>query len=145
MVCALLWFVSTNSISQDVKPKGAFLVDSAKIGEQIPYSLSIRYPKQMEFLFPDSNYNFFPFEFISKDFFITHTDSLGSVDSAIYYLATFEIEPVQKLFLPVFMISQGDSVVLSPPADSIYLKALINQIPDIGERHGGDLGWLVGN
>ena len=130
MVCVLLWFASINSISQEVKPKGVFLVDSAKIGEQIPYSLSIRYPKQMEFLFPDSNYNFFPFEFISKNFFITRTDSLVSVDSAIFYLSTFEVEPVQKLSLPVFMIFQGDSVVLSPPADSIYLKALIDQIPD---------------
>jgi len=130
MVCALLWFASTNSISQEVKPNGVFLVDSAKIGEQIPYSLSIRYPKQMEFLFPDSNYNFFPFEFISKDFFITRTDSLRSVDSAIFYLSTFEIEPIQKLFLPVFMISQGDSIVLYPPVDSIHLKALINQLPD---------------
>ncbi|MCZ6899577.1 MAG: hypothetical protein O7F74_05015 [Bacteroidetes bacterium] len=130
MVCALLWFASINSISQEVKPNGVFLVDSAKIGEQIPYSLSIRYPKQMEFLFPDSNYNFFPFEFISKDFFITRTDSLRSVDSAIFYLSTFEIEPIQKLFLPVFMISQGDSIVLYPPVDSIHLKALINQLPD---------------
>ncbi len=130
MVCVLLWFASINSISQEVKPKGVFLVDSAKIGEQIPYSLSIRYPKQMEFLFPDSNYNFFPFEFISKDFFITRTDSLRSVDSAIFYLSTFEIEPIQKLFLPVFMISQGDSIVLYPPVDSIHLKALINQLPD---------------
>jgi len=104
MVCVLLWFASINSISQEVKPKGVFLVDSAKIGEQIPYSLSIRYPKQMEFLFPDSNYNFFPFEFNSKNFFITRTDSLVSVDSAIFYLSTFEVEPVQKLFLPVFMI-----------------------------------------
>ena len=84
----------------------------------------------MEFLFPDSNYNFFPFEFISKDFFITRTDSLRSVDSAIFYLSTFEIEPIQKLFLPVFMISQGDSIVLYPPVDSIHLKALIDQLPD---------------
>ena len=96
--------------AQQLVPKGLFLSDSIKIGEEVIYSLSIEYPRGSNLIFPDSLYDFSPFEYIKKTEFFTKSDSVKSFDSVIYYLSTFEIDPVQKLTLPVFLISAGDSI-----------------------------------
>lgn len=116
--------------AQQLKPKGLFLSDSTKIGEEIIYSLSIEYPRGNNLIFPDSLYDFSPFEYIKKIEFFTKSDSANSFDSAVYYLSTFEIDPVQKLALPVFLTTEGDSITYFAAGDSIFLQQLITQMPD---------------
>jgi hypothetical protein len=105
--------------------KGCFLKDSIKIGEPVKYSLTYIHPSTMELLLPDSAYNFYPFEFISKEYFPTKTKNSISKDSAVYNLRTFEIEKHLNLALPVFIISETDSLFLYPASDTIILKQLI--------------------
>ncbi len=97
----LFYFIST---AQEITPKGYFVADSMKIGEEFEYSLSIKYPKSSEVIFPDSSYNYAPFEFYSKKYFPTREDSTYAYDSVIYSLSSFEIDKVQYLQLPVFML-----------------------------------------
>ena len=116
--------------AQQLAPKGLFLSDSIKIGEEVIYSLSIEYPRGSNLIFPDSLYDFSPFEYISKTAFFTKSDSIKSFDSVVYYLSTFEIDPIQKLALPVFLTSPGDSTSYYAQEDSILLHQLITQMPD---------------
>ncbi len=116
--------------SQQLIPEGWFLVDSIKIGEPVPYSLSINYPIAFEVIFPDSNFNYTPFEFVRKEYFASKSDSLSVKDSVVYHITTFEIDPVQSVSIPVFMISNGDSTSIYPEVDSIYLQEMVPVMPD---------------
>lgn len=116
--------------AQSIKAKGSFVKDSIQIGEPLAYALSIEYPKQMEVVFPDSLYNFAPFELTQRRYFPTRSDSINSVDSAIYYLSTFEIDTVQYLKLPVFIVNEYDSTTLWTGVDSVILKQVVTAIPD---------------
>ena len=116
--------------AQELVPKGVFLKDTVKIGEQVLYSLSITYPVDADVLFPDSLFNFSPFELNQKDYFFTSSNESISFDSAVYNLSTFEIDSVQFLNLPVFLLNNGDSLVLRSDLDSIVLGHVVLQIPD---------------
>mgnify|MGYP003650328350 FL=1 len=117
----LFYFIST---AQEITPEGYFVADSMKIGEEFEYSLSIKYPKSSEVIFPDSSYNYAPFEFPTRE------DSTYAYDSVIYSLSSFEIDKVQYLQLPVFMLHGKDSIPVLPPKDSILLVEMITQVPD---------------
>jgi len=117
-------------LAQEIKPKGYFLDDSIKIGEAVNYSLSVKYPREQDIVFPDSTYNFMPFEINYKDFFFTYSDSVYSYDSAVFNLSTFEIDTIQYLKLPIFVLSNGDSFTVFTEIDSIVLEHIVTQIPD---------------
>jgi hypothetical protein len=93
----------TYSFSQEVLVKGLFIKDTVKIGEEVPYSLSVIYPRSYNIIFPDSTYDFQPFEYHERAYYNTVSDNITSLDSVIYYLSTFEIDSVQYLQLPIFM------------------------------------------
>ena len=59
----------------------------------------------MEVIFPDSSYNFSPFEWVSKEYFPTHTNESGSLDSVVYTLTCFDLAPVQQLVDPRIVLS----------------------------------------
>ena len=59
-------FIYALATAQNITPKGLFLNDSILIGSPLPYVLSIKYPKELEIVFPDSLHNFSPFELTSK-------------------------------------------------------------------------------
>lgn len=119
-----------SALGQEIKPEGIFLDDSIKIGEAVNYSLSVKYPLDWDIVFPDSNYNFTPFEINYKDYFFTYSDSLYSYDSAVFNLSTFEIDTIQYLKLPIFVLSHGDSITVFTDIDSIILEHVVTQIPD---------------
>jgi hypothetical protein len=123
-------FTYSFGAAQNITPKGYFLKDSVQIGEPLPYVLSIKYPKELEIVFPDSLHNFFPFELTSKAYFTTKSDSVFSIDSAIYYLTTFEIDTVQFLKMPVYQINEFDSSIRWTSVDSIILNQVVEAIPD---------------
>lgn len=127
---SILCVLSSNLYSQVFSPESKFSKDSVKIGEEVAYSLSIRYPKFIDVVFPDSLYDFKPFELNYKESYPTNSDSLFSFDSAVYFLSTFSVDSFQSLDLPVFMVTDGDSVVILAGPDSIKLIQVVKSIPD---------------
>lgn len=116
--------------AQDIKINGGFLTDSLAIGEQTAFYLSIHYPKNLTILFPDSTHGFSPFEFQKKKYFPTHTQDSISVDSAIYYLTTFEVDRVQYLDLPVYILQLQDCTALTSPQDSVLITQFVTESLD---------------
>lgn len=116
--------------TQDVKVQGGFLSDSLKIGEQTAYYLSAHYPSNLTILFPDSTHAFTPFEYLNKEYFLTRTTEGISADSTVYYLTTFEIDRIQYLQLPVYVVQQSDCTVVSSQRDSVLITQFVAQVPD---------------
>ena len=110
--------------------QGRFLADSIKIGEQIPYSLTVRYPSSLNLVFPDSTFSFAPFEIQKKKYFPTLSKNNISYDSTVYFLTTFEIDSIQILRLPIFSIHAKDCTAFFASPDTIFLKQLIKVVPD---------------
>ncbi|MDQ4140709.1 MAG: hypothetical protein M3142_09300 [Bacteroidota bacterium] len=121
-----------NSISVKAagkKPVGFFHRDSIKVGQVIPYTLYYQHSSDQEIIFPDSTFSFAPFEFVSKTFFPTRTQGDVSTDSAIYMLRTFDLSPVQRLQIPVFVWHNGNTIQVKPPSDSLFLQEMVTGTP----------------
>jgi hypothetical protein len=123
-VVLLLALCHIRTQGQDVKVSGKFLTDSIKIGEPVAYSFTAHYPQHLTLLFPDSSYSFFPFEFEKKVFFHTKTTNGISYDSTIYYFTSFELDEIQKLSLPAYIVSVRDCTVVAAEPDSVFLVAM---------------------
>jgi hypothetical protein len=119
-----------NLFGQQIEPKGKFLQDSMAIGEPIQYSLSVKYPTDFQILMPDSLYNYEPFEYSRKQYFATKSDNVQSFDSVVYTLTSFEIDKVQSLKLPIFIIQGDDSTAVYAELDSVFLKEQIEVVSD---------------
>ncbi|MBL7864833.1 MAG: hypothetical protein JNK10_08165 [Cyclobacteriaceae bacterium] len=113
-----------------VKINGSFQPDSASVGEEIVYTLTARYPRNQQVLFPDSTYSFNPFEFSKRKYFPTVTTGDISYDSAVYFLSTYEIDSVQKLMLPVFIVQERDCVAVFSSPDSILFREKVTMALD---------------
>jgi hypothetical protein len=122
--------LALSSLGQMVDVRSHFDGDSVRIGEPIPYALTARYPKELNLLFPDSAYSFAPFEFSSKKYFPTQTTGSISYDSVVYYLTTYEIDSLQKLSLPVFLVHPSDCTAVFSSSDTVYLKHTVAIVPD---------------
>ena len=116
--------------SQEIKVKGNFLEDSTEIGNIISYNLKISYPKYLEIIVSDSNYNYEPFEFVNKTFIPTISDSLYNYDSIIFKLTSYNIDKTQFLKLPVFLINSKDSTLIYSNVDSIRINEFITELSD---------------
>jgi len=126
----VLFFNINLALAQNFEPKGNFIETETKIGEEISYTLSVGYNKNLNILFPDSTYNFGTFEYNSRTYFTTKSDSLLSFDSVIYNLSTFEIDTIQFLQLPVFILNNEDSLAIYSTIDSIALVHVVTEIPE---------------
>ncbi|UII27259.1 hypothetical protein LVD15_02180 [Fulvivirga maritima] len=126
----VLFFVSQAIKAQDINPQGQFLEDTIKIGSPIGFSLSVKHPRSIDVVFPDSLYDFSPYEIDHKLYFPTKSDSLISYDSAVYYLTSFEIDSIQTLKLPVFALHGNDSTTIYSNTDSVILQQLVKEVPD---------------
>lgn len=116
--------------AQEIKVNGGFLSDSLQIGEQTAFYLSAHYSSELNVLFPDTTFAFTPFEFQKRNFFPTQTEDGVSVDSVVYYLTTFEVDRIQYLDLPVFLVQPQDCTVVQSPRDSVLITQLVAQVPD---------------
>lgn len=130
LLCGWLWYGYSTQVSAQIPswtpPKGKFMSDSVKIGLPIKYALSYRHKATADIFFPDSTYNFFPFELVSRQYFPTTTDENGSLDSVIYTLISFEVNPVQELSLPIYVRDNSDCTRVFSPIDYVFLKGIIN-------------------
>ena len=115
----------TAQIPSWTPPKGKFLSDSVKVGLPVQYALSYRHKATADVFFPDSVYNFAPFELVKREYFNTVTDQNGSLDSVIYTLISFEVTPVQELSLPVYVRAKGDCTRVFAPMDYVILNSII--------------------
>jgi hypothetical protein len=123
-------FSGTAFAQDSTRVKGYFLTDSLSIGESVPYVLTAQYPKSKQVLFPDSLYSFTPFEISRKRFFPTITNDDTSYDSAVYMLTTFEIDSIQQLRLPVFVVQEKDCLAVYTPLDHVSLRHQVAAMPD---------------
>jgi len=130
IIVLLVFAVGLVANAQQLKPQGQFLQDSFKLGKPVPYSLSFRYPSELNVVFPDSTFNFSSFELSYRDYFYTQSDSATSFDSVVYYLRTFELDTVQELTLPVFIVKEGDSTAIYASLDSLIFKQVVTVLPD---------------
>jgi hypothetical protein len=110
--------------------RGGFFKDSLRVGDQTGFFLAAEYPTNLNILFPDSTFSFSPFEYESKKYFPTRTTAGRSYDSVIYYVSTFEVDPIQTLSLPVFQFNRMDCTVYQTPRDTILLTELVKDLPD---------------
>lgn len=120
----------SNIYSQDVLVRSGFFLDSIKIGDQTGFYLTAEYPSNLNILFPDSTYSFNPFEYERRIYFPTKTAAGKSYDSVVYYLSTFEIDPIQSLSLPVFQLNPMDCTSYLSARDTILLTELVKNLPD---------------
>ncbi len=125
-----LSIASWSLFGQEIQVRGKFQVDSIKIGVSFPYALSATYPRHLSILFPDSTFTFDPFEIDHKVYYPTQTNGGLSRDSVVYYLTTFEIDSVQKLDLPIFILHATDCTAVFPGEDSVFLQHQVKQMPD---------------
>jgi hypothetical protein len=123
-LCFLLIAHSSKLIGQT--PKGQFLQDSIKIGKPFQYALSYRHNAALDVIFPDTSYNFKPFEIKTRQYFPTATDERGSLDSVVYTLVSFDVHKVQALSLPIFIHTPKDCTAVFSNADSVLLKEMVS-------------------
>ena len=106
---------------QKIKPLGLFLTDSIEVGKPVYFSLSVRHNPKTEIFFPDTLYDFSPFEIISKRAFTSSTDDRGSLDSAVYHLISFDVSRSQALSMPVYIFNKKDCTAVFTKPDSVFL------------------------
>ena len=111
-------------------PIGKFLTDSIELGRPFDYALSYHHAPFAEVFFPDTTYNFYPFEIVRRNYFTTITNNGNSLDSVIYTLVTFDIAKTQKLNLPIYLLSKRDCTAIFSFPDSIFLKEMIKMSVD---------------
>ena len=133
LVTIFLFFAfSWQAYAQDsYKPMGFFMADSIKVGEEVRYSLSFRYPRNWQVLFPDSLSDYGTFEYNDHIYFPTRTVDSLSVDSAVYYLSTFDLKEIQQLQMAV-RVKRGGLPFENryTEEDGVILVPLVTQMPD---------------
>jgi hypothetical protein len=130
-ICIISCFlISTQGFAQDLEVEGYFMQDSAKLGERVAYVLKAKSKPGVNIVFPDSTHNFSPFVLLEKKSFISSTQEDVTVDSVVYYVSNFSLDPVANLSLPVYEVFRFDSLVHKPLEAGLALKLTIDQIPE---------------
>ena len=108
---------------QERRPQGTFLVDTIEVGQPFSYAFSFLHDPATEVFFPDSAFDFSPFEMVGQEYFTTRTDSLGSLDSTVYRLVSFDVAALQVLRLPVFVYAARDCTAVYAAPDTLRLRS----------------------
>lgn len=116
--------------SQAQKPVLRFLTDSVCFGQPVQAVLYCRHDPSEELLFPDSSFNYFPFEFVDKHYFPTQTVGNESLDSVVYTLRTFEDTSLYSLTLPVFLFKEKDTLRILSNMDELAFEPFFKQPSD---------------
>jgi hypothetical protein len=116
-----IFLFQTEGFGQKIKPLGLFLTDSIEVGKPVYFSLSVRHNPNTEIFFPDTLYDFSPFEIISQRAFPSSTDERGTLDSAVYQLISFDVSHSQALKMPVYVFYKKDCTAVFTKPDSVFL------------------------
>ncbi len=111
-------------------PRFKFLSDSVQVGQHVDAVFYYTHSPDQEVLFPDSNFNYSPFEFVSKKYFPTVTSNAKSLDSAVYTFSLFEIEGIHALTIPVFILKGKDTLKVFSNIDSLSVYPMIKVVSD---------------
>jgi hypothetical protein len=130
MLCIAFFAIVGRVDAQEIKVNGGFLSDSLKIGEKTAFYLAAHYPSAQTVVFPDSTFRYFPFEWSDKKYFPTKSENGTSIDSAVYYLSSFEVDRVQYLNLPVYIVNPKDCTAIQSLRDSVLIAQQVSAIPD---------------
>jgi hypothetical protein len=130
MLCIAFFAIVGRVNAQEIKVNGGFLSDSLKIGEKTAFYLAAHYPSAQTVVFPDSTFRYFPFEWSDKKYFPTKSKNGTSIDSAVYYLSSFEVDRVQYLNLPVYIVNPKDCTAIQSLRDSVLIAQQVAAIPD---------------
>ncbi|MBB6461428.1 hypothetical protein [Flammeovirga kamogawensis] len=129
---------SSATFAQEEKqtpPYGRFNTDSIMLGQEINYTLRYEHANNQEVLFPDSTYNFTPFELLRKEYFPTRTENNVSVDCVVYTLSTYEIDSVYELGLPIWVENLEGTDSIFANLDGIFFKDMIPVLPDSAQLY----------
>lgn len=118
-------YAQNTPAKRSLRPQGQAMVDTIELGKPFSYSFSFLHDPATEVFFPDSAYDFSPFELVGQEYFTTRTDSLGSLDSTIYRLVSFEVAALQVLRLPVFVQVARDCTAVYAAPDTLRLRSLL--------------------
>ncbi|RIW12035.1 hypothetical protein D0X99_19960 [Algoriphagus lacus] len=122
--------MSFSALAQNVQVEGYFTQDSAKLGERVGFVLKARYPENTQVVFPDSTYDFSPLVLLEKKTFISSTSEGTTLDSTIYFVSNFSLEPSIYLSLPVYELSRYDSITYFSTEAELKLKLVLDSIPE---------------
>jgi hypothetical protein len=126
LCCLFAGSVYAQDKTKSVRVTAGFFEDSLYIGKPVRFYLTARYPKDLNIVFPDSSYNYAPFEFESKNYSPTNTEDGISYDSVIYNISTFEIGRQQYFSMPVYQVIPGDSIIFDSNQDTILVTQLVD-------------------
>lgn len=129
-VILLFLGLSISSFAQSVQVDGYFTQDSARLGERVGFVLKAKYPESSQVVFPDSAYDFSPLILLEKKTFISQTAEGVTLDSAIYFVSNFSLDPSIFLSLPVYELSRYDSVTYFSTEAELKLKLTLDSIPE---------------
>ncbi len=130
IISCVLLLSTTFASSQELKVEGYFLADSAKLGERVGYVLKAIYSPGTNLIFPDSTFAFGEdIALLEKKTYISQTKNNVTLDSAVYYVSNFSLDPVLKFSLPVFEILKYDSIIHYPEEANLALKLSIDPLP----------------
>ncbi len=130
-ITLVIFFIGTlTAYAQEVRVLGQFKTDTVKLGEPIEYYLTAKYPSQWQVLLPDSTFSFAPFEFQKKVYFPTQTKDSISTDSVLYVFNTFEIDSIQILKVPAFVVLTNDCTIYESNFDTVFFKRMVDHVPD---------------
>ncbi|WP_147392285.1 hypothetical protein [Algoriphagus lacus] len=129
-ILLLLLGMSFSALAQNVQVEGYFTQDSAKLGERVGFVLKARYPENTQVVFPDSTYDFSPLVLLEKKTFISSTSEGTTLDSTIYFVSNFSLEPSIYLSLPVYELSRYDSITYFSTEAELKLKLVLDSIPE---------------
>ncbi len=107
------------------RPQGEFFTDTIELGTPFSYAFSFLHDPATEVFFPDSAFDFSPFELIGQEYFTTRTDSSGSLDSTVYRLVSFDVAALQVLRLPVFVQAARDCTAVYAAPDTLRLRSAL--------------------
>ncbi|GHN01882.1 hypothetical protein WSM22_33710 [Cytophagales bacterium WSM2-2] len=127
---SLLGILAAPAVAQEIRVSAKFRSDSVKLGKPIEFNLSAHYPKTLNVLFPDSTFSYAPFELQKKTYYTTRTKDGISVDSVTYILATYEVDSVQMLKLPIYVVNRMDCTQVFSNTDTVHFQHLVKAIPD---------------
>lgn len=122
--------LSFSTFAQNVQVEGYFTQDSARLGERVGFVLKARYPETTQLLFPDSTYDFSPLVLLEKKTFISQTLEGITLDSTVYFVSNFSLEPSIYLSLPVYELSRYDSITYFSNEAELKLKLMLDSIPE---------------
>ncbi|MEQ8473205.1 MAG: hypothetical protein RIC35_18560 [Marinoscillum sp.] len=131
IIFILVLALSLSGFGQQIKVTGGFVQDSLKVGEDIQYWLTAEYPENIDLILPDTLFSFEPWEFSGKQYFPSRIKGDLILDSAVYSLQSYEIDKVQYLSLPAFVINKsGDTTGVKSSRDSIFFFEMAPLVSD---------------